>query len=317
MPYEEITLKLDRSESLETIRRWEDTLHMIGCGGIQDKNKPDSFYGEISLFMKSNIAHLDKWNVNSFGYRKTQWDSSHFNFDYYAIALVHSGQVLVEQGGRSTIFQAGEIYLRSCNDPGVVIADQLDVSSLVISGDAIRGMLASPDDLTALRLNCASPWGLALAASMKALTPKTLQNTSVPVRAIVEQMTTLLSLSLEDAQPLPSSYKTALLRRIKENMREHLADSDYGPASLAEDMGVSKRTIHATFAESGTSFGHQLTLMRLQKARDYLDCSAFNMKSIKEISTLVGYNSPSLFILRFRQMFGLPPAEYRQVRHSR
>jgi len=230
--------------------------------------------------------------------------------------MVRSGQVLVEQGGRSTLFQAGEIYLRAVGNPNAIVSNELNISSLVVPGDTIRAMLASPDDATALRLNHSSPWGLALTASMTALTPETFQRTAVPVRAIVEQTMTLLALTLEGTQSLSGSYKTSLLRRIKENMRGHLADADYNPGSLANDMDISKRTVHAIFAESGTSFGRELTLMRLQKARDYLDCSAFNMKTIKEISAMVGYNSPSLFILRFREAFGLPPADYRRIRHS-
>ena len=314
--HNEINKKFEHSPHGRGILQWEDMLHELGFGGVMDKKISENFAGSLSIIHDASGYGVFDYKIDSFGYQKGRWDCAHFPSHNYSLTVVRSGNVQIEQGGRCAVFQGGEVFLRSNGDPNAVIANELDVFTLIVPAEIARGMLASPDDATALRLNYNSPWGQALTASMTALTPETFRSTSVPARAIVEQMATLLALTLEGTQPLSGSYKTSLLRRIKENMREHLADADYSPASLASEMDISKRLVHAIFAEFGTSFGRELTLMRLQKARDYLDCAAFSMKSIKEISAMVGYGSPSLFTLRFRQAFGLPPADYRRIRHS-
>ena len=73
------------------------------------------------------------------------------------------------------------------------------------------------------------------------------------------------------------------------------------------EVGASERTLARAFqAETGVSFGHWRTQLRLQAALPTLAEGG----SVASASDRAGYESPSAFVAAFRRETGMTPAEY-------
>lgn len=116
-------------------------------------------------------------------------------------------------------------------------------------------------------------------------------------------------------EPMRTSQQ-ALLRRLRQSLRDHLQEPDYDPSALAAEHRVSLRTVHAAFAGGGGSFGRDLMALRLNRAREHLDDRRFDGKTMAEIAALVGFSHPSHFASRFRQAYGVTPAAYRAAKKA-
>ncbi|GAA4883747.1 AraC family transcriptional regulator [Ferrimonas pelagia] len=77
---------------------------------------------------------------------------------------------------------------------------------------------------------------------------------------------------------------------------------------VAEQLGLSVRTLRRHLAEEGTSYSQLKNDCRCEAARDHLNCPEL---SIHDVANLVGFDDPSPFIRAFRQWTGQTPGEYR------
>jgi transcriptional regulator GlxA family with amidase domain len=67
------------------------------------------------------------------------------------------------------------------------------------------------------------------------------------------------------------------------------------------------------FAQSGTTFGHELLRIRLELARRLLGDRRFGKISIGEVAARCGFVEPSHFARRFRAKYGQGPTEFRRA----
>ena len=75
----------------------------------------------------------------------------------------------------------------------------------------------------------------------------------------------------------------------------------------ASELGMSGRTMRRKLAESGTTYQQELDVIRERFARGYF---ARGGESIAELSTLLGYSTPSAFTKSFKRWCGETPTEY-------
>lgn len=85
--------------------------------------------------------------------------------------------------------------------------------------------------------------------------------------------------------------------------------SDISLSKLAETLGYSTVYCSKYIRQAvGCTFSELRGKIRFQKAEDYLLNTAMN---IAEISALCGYENPENFNRAFRQIYHMPPSEYR------
>ena len=82
--------------------------------------------------------------------------------------------------------------------------------------------------------------------------------------------------------------------------------------AIAEDLGMSARTLHRRLQAEGISYQELLDQVRLDIAAAQL---ASGRHSIVSIAERVGFSQPSTFHRAFKSWTGLTPAEYQQ-RHA-
>ncbi|MBQ6246693.1 MAG: helix-turn-helix transcriptional regulator, partial [Kiritimatiellae bacterium] len=100
-----------------------------------------------------------------------------------------------------------------------------------------------------------------------------------------------------------------LVREALRRIGEHLADA-FGPAQLAESVGVSRGTLDRRFAaELGRSASVEIRRRRLSLARRLLRETGL---SVVEIAARAGFSSASHLGTAIREATGLTPSGWRK-----
>jgi AraC-like DNA-binding protein len=90
-------------------------------------------------------------------------------------------------------------------------------------------------------------------------------------------------------------------------IREKMFEPLLGRSRVAEELGVSIRTLARAFAMHGTTFDRSLWNCRLEAAYEALLSSRANI-SITEVALRHGFSDSSHFTRRFRTRFGVTPS---------
>jgi AraC-like DNA-binding protein len=111
-----------------------------------------------------------------------------------------------------------------------------------------------------------------------------------------------------DALP---SY-TSFADQVRGQIRDTLPKGNTNASAIAEDLGMSARTLHRRLQGEGVSYQELLDQVRLDIATGHL---VTGRHSIVAIAERVGFSQPSTFHRAFKSWTGLTPAEYQQ-RHA-
>jgi AraC-like DNA-binding protein len=99
---------------------------------------------------------------------------------------------------------------------------------------------------------------------------------------------------------------TSMVKDVKRRL-DHNPINGHHTAVLASEAGISRNLLQEAFkAKYGTSIGQYKLQLRMSAAKKQLK----NGKSIKEISIVLQYSSPSSFSNAFRSFFEASPTEW-------
>ncbi|CAN5329670.1 hypothetical protein BH10PSE14_BH10PSE14_09890 [soil metagenome] len=120
----------------------------------------------------------------------------------------------------------------------------------------------------------------------------------------------LTALAVNVAPRAPSrSAGGAMRARVLSLVNARLSDPDLRTATIAEELGISARTVQNVFAAMGTTpVGHVLG-QRLERAAEMLTNNP--EISVTEIAFNLGFNDSAYFSRCFRQHYGTTPSAYR------
>jgi AraC-like DNA-binding protein len=108
---------------------------------------------------------------------------------------------------------------------------------------------------------------------------------------------------------MPKKIKKAVSDAVKDVKKYIDANPFNGisTATLASDAGISRNVLQEAFKEKfGTSIGQYKLYARMHQAKTHLTSG----KSIKEVSIILQYSSPSSFSNAFRNHFKLSPTDW-------
>jgi AraC-like DNA-binding protein len=103
------------------------------------------------------------------------------------------------------------------------------------------------------------------------------------------------------------SVRAAHLEKAKRHIEQHLAESDLGPTTTADALGISLGYLHRLFEPTGTSFTQYVQRSRLMKCRDTLGSVSGAGRSVADIAFGWGFNSLATFYRAFAREFGSSP----------
>ena len=108
---------------------------------------------------------------------------------------------------------------------------------------------------------------------------------------------------------------SARRHQIRRYIRAHLADPRLAPATIAQALHVSRRTLYASLAPGDESVAAEIRHQRLARAHALLSDPA-DRRPIAEIGAAVGLPNPPHFSRLFRARYGVSPGELRDAAGS-
>jgi AraC-like DNA-binding protein len=155
-----------------------------------------------------------------------------------------------------------------------------------------------------------SGWNAALNAALSTLHVDSCDTFALPGEAVAEQIAALLALAIggdTDVRP-----DRTLFEKLMGTLRCRLHEESLSPQSVADQHGMSKRSLYYAFASADTTFFEQLTRLRMERAKEILSDIRFADLPVSEVAARCGFADPSHFARRFKQRFTQPPLHFRQ-----
>jgi AraC family transcriptional activator of tynA and feaB len=130
-------------------------------------------------------------------------------------------------------------------------------------------------------------------------------------RAVIVDL--LLSVVQERRQPAAAAVSESVRLAVGRWVDENLHLGQLSPAQAAEQQGISVRSLHRLFSDTGDSFGSMVRRRRLDSAsRDLV--KTYDM--VQSIAMRWGYVDASQFINEFKRVHGTTPAAYRKAHRA-
>jgi len=293
---------------------WEDLLCGFGLKGkISAVNETPFFASAYNYEFGKTDLHFYRMTPSI--HARSESDCAQNPSDVFSLSYVRKGSIVVSQGQKEILAREGDCFLTYSAEPRCYrMVTPCEGTSLFLPRQLLQRWIPSPFDITATSLSKTSPFGKALAATLEALTPSSINGMPVAPDAVTEQICCMLALTAGPPKAILTSYKEALFHRFYQSLRSRCCEHDFDQSALAREHGLSTRTIQATFSCAGTSFGQELLSMRMRRARWFLDDVRYDKKSVSEIANLLGYRHANHFITHFHRVFGASPAAYRKAR---
>ncbi len=121
----------------------------------------------------------------------------------------------------------------------------------------------------------------------------------------------LLALAVREDPPIAEDHGHAA-RRLNALIEARLTDPALSTTMLADELGISPRSVQTLFAQRATTPSAYIQRRRLERAAELL--SSDPSLSITELAFELGFNDSAYFTRCFRQQFGAPPSAWR-ARH--
>ena len=229
---------------------------------------------------------------------------------YLVMLMTLSGREMVSQGGEVAQLSPGSVVVWDSEQPAeFLVQDTLVKRSLFVPKTALaevggRGALRTGAvlDVSAPAVTLLSRYLDSLSATLDALPLGALPAAR---NATIE----LLAAALQDirSDDLCSGPGT---RSAAENFINHrLSDPELTPAVVARALGVSIRSLHRAFEDSGESVSGFIRTRRLTRARDDLLAG----HSVSQAARRWNFTDVSHFSRSFKRHFGLNPSDLAQT----
>src|SRR6195256_412901 len=292
---------------------WRDTVRSI-CGrytpgGIETNTfsgraRARSICGLKAVELSSNAYCLERTH------RDVRVDAKDH---YYAIFQV-TGQSRITQNDRTVELTVGDVALVDAARPVTYLSEK--------GGDQWWGSLQLPRRSLVSHLGleprCLSRRsGAAAARPLRQLLQDGVedqQSMSVSANAYMRlAFYDLLGALFAPSDPEDGSLHTdRLFARLRDIIKEHFADPDFGPWDVAVEAGISLRYLQKLFTARNSTCSHFIYSVRLDHAVCLLERRSFLKTSqpISEIAYASGFGDYTNFIRKFRRRFGHTPGSH-------
>ncbi|EJE53521.1 transcriptional regulator containing an amidase domain and an AraC-type DNA-binding HTH domain [Acidovorax sp. CF316] len=154
-------------------------------------------------------------------------------------------------------------------------------------------------------------WGQSLGALAVQLARDPASAQALPPALLSDHLGALLSAALE--QPVvPAGAAQGLHAHLSALMAARIDQGGLSAQVLADETGISLRTLHRAFAARGSTFAGTLRQLRLARAGDLLRRPQLAHVSVAEIGRRCGFADASHFARAFQRAMGMSPAAWRR-----
>jgi len=232
--------------------------------------------------------------------------------DYLQIALARRGRTLVVQDGREATIGPGEFVIYDSSRPfSFVTSDDFEYSVCLHPKQHLPLTRAEMAAVTAIRFDGRRGVGAMLPPLLSSLYRVIDDDLTDSTADAVAQTVGDLFVALVRSRVAPAAPDNMHLARARAHVREHLADRDLDPASVAAACAISVSYLYKLFAESGMSVAATIREERLLGCWHDLRRPELATTTVAAIGHRWGIADPAHLSRAFRARFGCSPSEHR------
>ncbi|MFJ6079807.1 helix-turn-helix domain-containing protein [Streptomyces sp. NPDC092369] len=232
----------------------------------------------------------------------------------FSVRLQLAGTSRLEQGGREATVGPGDVVLSDAASPFATsnTDDVHFVTLLIPDGVRVPGDRDGLRELTATRLPAGQP-GVDLIGSLLRSVARSYGKMPPGSRGHVERalLNAVEALLSEHRSGTSADGSDVMRVRAQHHIERNLRDPDLDPAAVAGALGISVRSLHLYFENSGTTVAASIRESRLDRARTDLMNPAFADLTVSAVAHRWGFTDRSHFSRAFSSRFGVSPAALR------
>lgn len=293
----------------ERLDFWNELIGSTYDGMVVDSG-PDVFNAHLGVWQLADLRIARPHSCPALITRHQAQRSVRTKRTYIAHVLTQ-GQVELEQRGRKSELVAGDMVL--CAAEEFYRFNAITTHEMVVvefDASVLSSRLPNIDDHVARTISGKLPGTRIVQRYMTSLWQEARENLPpVHTKTLAKILVDLTVACLEESGAPASPASDPMLCRMRDVIAARLEDFDFGPAAVAEEMGISLRTAQTVAARAGTTIGQMITEHRLQKAVRLLSSRSY--ASIADIAFDCGFSDPSYFTRRFQNAYGASPSRFR------
>lgn len=237
------------------------------------------------------------------------------------LGLQVSGSSMVVQGGRQAVLGPGELALYDTTRPYTLLNDNgIHQHFFRIPRDHIALPMDTIDRITAIRFGHNSPVADIASAYFGRLAGQQNRldaNSAALDQPSIELLRAMIAARGPQGRLSADIMRDALVARILEYARMHLADPDLTAARLAAAHHISVRQLYTVLGQADIGLGDWIRNQRLERCRQELAAPAAGTRTIASIARRWAFRDATHFSRAFREAYGMSPRQWRALGQSR
>ena len=244
-------------------------------------------------------------------------DTNSGDLDFY---LLLDGEIAFEGDKGPVHLRSGDMTILRTDEPLASVSSQMDMIALCLPERLIQHRLGDRPLVINQTVSGRTGLGACLGALLRTVAQRndelSLEEKLVLQSSVVE--TILQAVSTDSESPgSAAAQQDAKLRLLKRSALSQIRDPELSPIRLADDTGVSVRTVHRLFHLSGATFRDWLREQRLDRCLGELMDPTTNRHTVADVAFRWGFNDLTTFNRSFKAKYGVSPTAARCVQRAK
>ncbi|MBW9462318.1 MULTISPECIES: transcriptional regulator FeaR [Kluyvera] len=292
----------------ETYQAWLAKINQV-CGHFAARPLDGDFHGEIDTSYAGSLklSTVTTRNVNLF---RTRQEIRSGNDAWFYTVFQLAGQANIEQDDRQVRLETGDMTLIDASRPCSILWQQTSRQvSLLLPRQLLESQLRGSGISVATRLDKSLPM-VQLSQRLLHESMSSPQLSASESEAALDAMVCLLRPMLHQQEVAPSRREKQF-QKIMALIDDAIQEEHLRPEWLADETGMSVRSLYRLFADKGLVVAQYIKNRRLDLCAKALQ-SAPDDEKLAGIGYRWGFSDHSHFSTAFKQRFGVSPGEYRK-----
>jgi AraC-like DNA-binding protein len=310
------TLQMNTADVAPSERQglWCDWVNRLFHGLKSDQYGDPDFDGRMTSLNAGDVV-LTRLEANRHRVTRSAAQVRSSEVGYLKIVAPYVGCAGVGQKGREAWVTPDQWSIYDTTD-SYAVANPVRVEHLIVMIPKPRlnerGLSLEP--LMARRLGGSGGVARLALETMRSAYRELPTMNDTAARGVGDAITQLVHLSMLDmaGQATAVSQREALRERIKQHVREHLADPRLSVDGIALALNCSRRQLYNAFTEEPDGVAGYILRQRLEACRAVLDDRAQQHRSLTDIALALGFSNMQHFSRVFRAHLGVAPSDYRR-----
>jgi AraC family transcriptional activator of tynA and feaB len=303
-------LSTDQTPGRETFEYWREGVRRL-FGVVAEAPSDVDFSGRAFLRSSGPFRFLSS---ESTGFR-TGWQRRDLDgplVDYYSIMLQFNGQSISTRDEETMAFGAGDIGLCDGRRRQLSASFGGRFATALVPRAMVERRAPWLRGRPLMKLGPDVRFSENIRLLLRELTSDRVSLSESQAGLLVDSFCNFLALASAEDLPPKRMQGELQMEALLSFCRRNLGDAELSPQQAADYLGISVRTLHSRFRETGRSFGRWLLESRLEACSAALRDANLRALNISEIAWRWGFNDLSYFNKAFRAQFDMTPGEWRQ-----